>query len=203
MTPETLIVRTGVANVASVVAAFRRLGVEPAFSSRPEDVASAQAVVLPGVGAFEAAMHALRAADLDAAIRDRVLAGRPTLCVCLGLQLLCEGSEEAPGVAGLAAIPHMVTRYPDSVRVPQLGWNRVEPEQGCRMLVSGYAYFANSYRLAEAPADWQVAWSDHGGRFVAAMERDGVLACQFHPELSGPWGLSLIGRWLESSTRHA
>jgi imidazole glycerol phosphate synthase glutamine amidotransferase subunit len=200
VTASPFIVRTGVANLASVVAAFRRLGVEPAFSSRPEEVASAEAVVLPGVGAFEAAMHALRAAGLDAAIRDRVLAGRPTLCVCLGLQLLCEGSEEAPRMSGLGVIPHMVTRYPDSVRVPQLGWNRVEPEQGCRMLVSGYGYFANSYRLADAPTGWEVAWSDHGGRFVAAMERDGVLACQFHLELSGPWGLSLLGRWLDART---
>ncbi len=201
MTARPLIVRTGVANLASVMAAFRRLGAEPAFSSSPDEAASADAVVLPGVGAFDAAIEALSADGMDVAIRERVLAGRPTLCVCLGMQLLCEDSEEAPGAKGLGVVPHTVTRFPDTVRVPQLGWNWVVSDAGCRMLVSGYAYFANSYRLAEAPAGWQVAWSEHGGRFVAAMERDGVLACQFHPELSGPWGLSLISRWLEPATR--
>jgi len=182
-----------------VLAALRRLGAEPTFSSDPEEVASAEAVVLPGVGAFQAAMDALRAGGLDAAIADRALAGRPTLCVCLGLQLLCEGSEEAPGVSGLSLVPHRVTRFSGDVCIPQLGWNYVEPDYGCRFLQPGHAYFANSYRLVDTPEGWQVGWSEHGGRFVAAMEREGVLACQFHPELSGPWGLSLLSRWLASA----
>ena len=85
------------------------------------------------------------------------------------------------------------------MRVPQLGWNRIVPRDDAGMLREGYAYFANSYRLADAPSGWRAAFSDYGGPFVAAMERRGVLACQFHPELSGRFGLDLIARWLETS----
>ena len=84
------------------------------------------------------------------------------------------------------------------MRVPQFGWNRVEPAPDCRFLAPGYAYFANSYRVLEAPG-CRVATAEHGGRFVAALERDHVVACQFHPELSGAYGHALIARWLEGA----
>jgi imidazole glycerol-phosphate synthase subunit HisH len=96
-----------------------------------------------------------------------------------------------------------VTRFPDSVCAPQLGWNRVVPDPPDTLLEPGYAYFANSYRLLEVPAGWSAAWSEHGGRFVAALQRGGVLACQFHAELSGKWGLDLLRRWLERTTNGA
>ena len=97
----------------------------------------------------------------------------------------------------MAVLPGRVGRFPESVRVPQFGWNRVEPEPGCRLLEPGYAYFANSYRVLEAPG-CSVATAEHGGRFVAALEQGRVLACQFHPELSGAYGHELIARWLEA-----
>jgi imidazoleglycerol phosphate synthase glutamine amidotransferase subunit HisH len=87
-------------------------------------------------------------------------------------------------------------RFPDTVRVPQLGWNRVQPDDDCRLLLPGWAYFANSYRLTGRTDGWSCAFTDHGGPFVSAVERGPVLACQFHPELSGHWGLSLVARWL-------
>ncbi|MCP4246745.1 MAG: imidazole glycerol phosphate synthase subunit HisH, partial [bacterium] len=96
-----------------------------------------------------------------------------------------------------------VTRFGAGVRVPQLGWNRVEPTPGCVLSQPGYAYFANSYRLVECPTGWRAAYADHGGRFVAALERGPLLACQFHPELSGSWGIALLGRWLEAGVREA
>jgi imidazoleglycerol phosphate synthase glutamine amidotransferase subunit HisH len=80
-----------------------------------------------------------------------------------------------------------------------MGWNRVEAGEGCRLIESGFAYFANSYRLVDPPDGFCAAFSDHGGRFVAALERGGLLACQFHPELSGGWGLLLLKRWLEQN----
>ena len=83
------------------------------------------------------------------------------------------------------------------MRAPQFGWNRICPDDGCRLLAEGYAYFANSYRIATPPAGWSVARADHGGSFVAAMERERVLACQFHPELSSAFGVELMRRWLE------
>jgi len=88
---------------------------------------------------------------------------------------------------------------PSGLPVPQLGWNRVEPDPGCRFLEPGWAYFANSYKLASAASGWTVARTRYGTEFVSAMERGDVLACQFHPELSGAWGAELLGRWLENT----
>lgn len=116
--------------------------------------------------------------------------------MCVGLQVLFEESEESPGSEGLGVLPGKVGRFPDTVRVPQFGWNRIEPEPGCRYLEPGYAYFANSYRALAAPG-CKVARAEHGDRFVAAVERGPLLACQFHPELSGAFGHRLIARWLE------
>jgi imidazole glycerol-phosphate synthase subunit HisH len=155
--------------------------------------------VLPGVGTLAAAMAQLEADGLVEPLRARLLAGRPTLAVCLGLQLLCEESEESPGRRGLGIVPARVTKLGAEVRVPQLGWNRIVPQPSCRLLEEGYVYFANSYRLEEAPAGWSAAMSDYGGPFVAAMERGAVLACQFHPELSGRFGLELLRRWLDDA----
>jgi imidazole glycerol phosphate synthase glutamine amidotransferase subunit len=193
---QVVVVRTGTANIASVAAGLRRAGAEPRVTSDPRDVASARMAVLPGVGTVAAAMERIDERGLTGPLRQRIGEGRPTLCVCLGLQLLAEGSEESPEVRALGVVPGTVTRFAGGVRVPQLGWNRVEAGEGCRLLQDGYAYFANSYKLDAAPEGWCSATSDHGGPFVAAMERGGVLACQFHPELSGAWGLELIRRWL-------
>jgi imidazoleglycerol phosphate synthase glutamine amidotransferase subunit HisH len=106
------------------------------------------------------------------------------------------GDEESPGIAGLGIVQARVTRFPETVRVPQFGWNKVEAGEACDLLESGYAYFANSYRALEAPG-WRVATAGHGGRFIASMERGKVIGCQFHPELSGDYGAALLSRFLE------
>jgi imidazole glycerol phosphate synthase glutamine amidotransferase subunit len=186
-----------VANTASVLAGLTRAGATPRLGADPEEVRRAERVVLPGVGAFAAAMQALGERGLVEPLRERLRQGRPTLGICLGLQILCEASEESPGVAGLGVAPGAVGRFPGGVRVPQLGWNRVVPDCPSRFLVPGFAYFANSYRLVEPPPGWIAAFTDHGGPFVAAMEKGDVLACQFHPELSGAWGLELLRSWLQ------
>lgn len=194
---KVILIDTGVANIASLVAAFGRLGREARLSLDGREVREAEALVLPGVGAFAAGMARLREAGLVEALRERIAeARRPTLAVCLGLQLLCESSEESPGVEGLGVVPAQVKRFPQTARVPQFGWNRLTPGPGARLLEPGYAYFANSYRLAEAPAGFAAATAEHGGSFVAALERGPLLACQFHPELSGAFGQALLGRWL-------
>lgn len=196
-TKRVQIIKTGVANIASMIAAFRRLGAEPTLTERAQDVRDGQFVVLPGVGAFGAGMSRLDDLGMRQALIERAEAGRPLLAVCLGLQLLCASSEESPGVDGLGIVPARVGRFPDGVRIPQFGWNRVQADDACELLRTGYAYFANSYRLTEIPEDWYAAWADHGGRFVGAMERGSLLACQFHPEISGKWGLGLLERWLQ------
>lgn len=195
---EIVVCRTGTANLASVFAGLTRAGGAPRMARDSKDVANSSHVMLPGVGAFGASMAALRDGGLDEPLVQRIEDGRPTLAICVGLQLLCCDSDETPGVAGLDILPLTATRFPNTVRVPQLGWNEITADAGCSLLRSGYVYFANSYRVTDVPDGWLAATSDHGGKFVAAFERGSVLACQFHPELSGQFGHDLLTRWIET-----
>lgn len=195
--PKVALVPTGVANVASLRASFSRLGCELSEVKFPEEIATAEAVVLPGVGAFAPGIASLRDQGFDAALVERIRADRPTLAVCLGLQLLAASSEEAPGERGLGLLDVPVERFPEGVVCPQLGWNRIAADDDCALLESGWVAFANSFRLTAPPDGWACATADHGGEFVAAIERGAVLGCQFHPELSGALGERLLGRWIE------
>jgi imidazole glycerol phosphate synthase glutamine amidotransferase subunit len=141
-------------------------------------------------------------------LKARLAAGQATLAICLGLQVLAGSSEESPGSRGLSFLESAVTRIAGEVRIPHIGWNRVGVSAGAgardAVVRDGYAYYANSFALpsreAAAPlvaAGWRVAETSHGSAFVAAIERGGIVACQFHPELSGAWGLGLMRRWLE------
>lgn len=204
-TIELAIVDTGLSNLASVESAFRRIGLEPRRSSDPETIASSDAVVLPGVGHFARGIERLQTADLVDPLRARIDAGRPTLAICLGLQMLAEGSDEAPGVPGLGVVPGTVRRLPPARIRPHLGWNLVRAATGDpapRLLVAdGAAAYANGFALDASPAGWATAWSDDHGPFVAAIERGSVLGCQFHPEISGRWGADLLVAWVESAIR--
>lgn len=195
---EVVVVPTGVANMASALAGLRRAGAEPRLAADASELIAAERVLLPGVGAFGVGMERLRAGGFDRALIERVQADRPTLAICLGLQLLCQSSEEDPGVDGLGLVGGQVRRFRSrpGLRIPQLGWNRIEAQPGCKRLASGTVYFANSFRLEQAPKGCAVATADHGGPFVAAFERGALLACQFHPELSGPFGQALLRRFV-------
>ncbi|MFT6364402.1 MAG: imidazole glycerol phosphate synthase glutamine amidotransferase subunit [Planctomycetota bacterium] len=195
-TAEVLVVSTGTANTASVLSAFRRLGATARLSDEPSAIRDADYVVLPGVGDFGAASMRLEQSQLSAPLVERIAEGRPTLAICLGMQLLCDASAESPGVKGLGIIPAAIGSFPEQQRVPHMGWNRVEVENP-GVLESGFAYFANGYRLDSRPASWSTATTSYGGTFVSAIERGAVLACQFHPELSGVWGERLLSRWLD------
>lgn len=196
MSRRVVVVPTGTANTASVMAALTRLGAEPDIAADAGEVARSDRVILPGVGSFGAAISEIERVGMRQALHDRVAEGLPTLAICVGMQLLAGTSEESDGVAGLGVVDEPVRRFPGTVRVPQLGWNRVSADDRCRYVADGWAYFANSYRFETVPAGWSAATADHGGRFVAALERGRVMACQFHPELSGAWGSSVLGRWL-------
>jgi len=200
---DVKIVSTGTANIASVWAALTRLGASVSDAAAEKEVTDAAGVVLPGVGAFGAAMSRVGDQALASALRERIEAGRPTLVVCVGMQLLCRESEESPGAKGLDIVDATVTRFGDEVRVPQLGWNQVDPVPESRFVEPGWAYFANSYRIDRMPEGWVGATTDYGGGFVSALERGDVLACQFHPELSGPWGARLLARWLKTTEEAA
>ena len=163
----------------SVGIALERLGARVALTTDPETVADADLAVLPGVGAAGSAMEALRAAGLDEALRDRVTAGRPTLGICLGLQLALERSEEDGGVDGLGLLPGTARRI-DGERVPRIGWAAVDPG-------GEPYYFAHSF-AADTPA--ATAWSEG---WVAEARAEAFVGVQFHPEKSGAAGV----RWLE------
>ena len=190
------VVPTGTANMSSVLAAFRRLGAEATPTASPSVVAGADHVVLPGVGSFGSAMDEVDRCGLREAMRGRVESGRLTLAICVGMQLLAKASEESEGVLGLGVVDQRVERFGEAARVPQMGWNEVEPGPACRFVSPGWAYFANSYRIESIPEGWEAATTSHDGEFVSALERGSVLACQFHPELSGQWGMVLLERWL-------
>lgn len=190
------ILDTGVSNIASVRAAMERAGATTRFIRTTEEIEESDFLIFPGVGSFGAGMRQLDETGVAPAIRRRFVEDRPTMAICLGLQLLFEESEESPGVAGLGVVSGKVERFPSTVRVPQFGWNSVVADESCRYLESGHAYFANSYAAMVLPEGWVAATAEHGRQFVAAMERGRWLACQFHPEISGPWGQALIERWL-------
>ena len=192
------ILKTGLANLASVKAAFERLGVSTRLVEDPNEVTRAERLVVPGVGAYGPALDVLRERGLLSPLKARIDAGRATLGICLGLQLFGEGSEESPGVRGLGAVPIQVRAFGSDLISPQMGWNKVIPAEDAQLLEPGYAYFANSFRFEEIPAGWSGALADYGGPLVAALERGAVLGCQFHPELSGAYGEALISRWLKT-----
>ena len=189
------IVDSGVANLAAVESALTALGVEYSITEDPKAVLEASHAVLPGVGRFSAGLETLCRYGLDEAVREVHERGTPLLAVCLGMQMLGAGSDESPDTPGLGIVSGRFQRLPDSVRVPHLGWNQVSADEGSG-LPSGTAAFANSFYLPEAPSGWDAAWTTHGTTFVSMLARGRTLACQFHPELSGPFGMGLIRDWL-------
>lgn len=159
----------------------------------------ADALVVPGVGAFAACMQQLRAIDGDQAIIDRVGAGRPTLGICVGMQILFEiGVEHGRQTAGLSLWPGRVEAL-DAEVLPHMGWNTVRPEVGSQ-LFEGISdqrfYFVHSYAAKAAPRNGIAAWSEYGGEFLAACEVGHLAATQFHPEKSGEAGLALLSNWV-------
>lgn len=198
MPPEIQIINTGVANIRSLQAAFDRIDAPWALTEDASAIESATHVVLPGVGAFGAAADAIDRLQLRDAICKRLAQPeKATLCICLGLQLLCNASEENPDRKGLGIIDTKIERFSQDVAVPQLGWNAVVPHESCKeqKFETGEAYFANSFRMGTPPEGWDYATTDYDGGFVSSVWRGKTLACQFHPELSGKWGQTLLKGW--------
>jgi glutamine amidotransferase len=189
----------GIGNLRSAEKALQRLGADAALVSDPEAAATAAGLVLPGVGSFGRCMEAVREGGFDAVAQEAVRSGRPFMGICVGMQMLYEGSEESPGVAGLGVLPGVVRRLPGGVRRPQMQWNRLSLFDPSHPMVRGlgpepWVYFVHSY--APPAGAGLVATCEYGGPVVAAVARDRVWATQFHPEKSGPVGLALLANFV-------
>ena len=196
---KVAIVHTGTSNVASVVAALTRAGVTSEIVMDRKSLLAANRIVIPGVGAFGAAMETLRKYDLAETLTKKLREGTPALAICLGMQILFDSSEESPGVQGLGIFRGHIRKFRAGIRVPHLGWNEVKPvrdQVSERWLQSGHAYFAHSFLYPWDDSSDNFATTEYTEHFVSAIETENILACQFHPELSGAWGAALIGRWL-------
>ncbi len=183
----------GAGNLASLEGALDRLGLEYVRAERPDQGAEAGPLVLPGVGHFETAQKALRERGWWLEIPGLVADGRPLLGICLGLQLLAEGSEEAPKATGLGLVPGIVRRLGPGVKVPHMGWSQVEqrcPHPGLPDPKGGWLYFVHSYALEPGPGT--VYTARHGRVFSAVEARGRVMGFQPHPEKSGAVGLKLL-----------
>jgi imidazole glycerol-phosphate synthase subunit HisH len=184
----------GAGNIASVERALARIGVASERSVEPDRVRNAQALILPGVGHFAALVRALDERSLRQPLTAAIARGVPFLGICLGLQALYESSDEAPELRGLGILPGGVSMLPSYVKLPHMGWNRVQPLKGSRLLrniaADSYFYFAHSYA---APLGMHAAAvCSYGSQFAAAIERGSLFAVQFHPEKSGPSGKQLL-----------
>lgn len=182
------IVDYGAGNLTSVLKAFRACGADPRIARSPEDLRTASGIVVPGVGHFDAT----RAIDGEwrAAIFAAVERGTPLLGICLGMQWLYEGSEEAPDVEGAGFFKGRAFRLSGDVKVPHVGWNTLKP--------GGQAvYFTHSY--AAPIVEGAVATSEHGVPFAAIVKAGHVTGMQFHPEKSGRTGLDLLEKWLANA----
>jgi imidazole glycerol-phosphate synthase subunit HisH len=190
----------GSGNLHSVSRAIAHVGGTASVTNEPSDVFDAVALVIPGVGHFGACMRRIRDAGLDRSIKDFVATGRPVFGVCVGMQILFDGSEE-DDAAGLGVLAGTCRRLPGSVKVPHMGWNTVDWTGPAHPYVAGlkdgaFFYFVHSY--APLPNDDSIGLASHGRSFTAVAARENVFATQFHPEKSGDAGLHLYGRFVEA-----
>lgn len=190
-------------NIKSVDKAFSFLGERHVTTRDPETILRADGVVLPGVGAFGDAMKKLQAYGLDLVIRKCVDNDIPFLGICLGLQLLFEGSEESPGVEGLHILDGRIAKIPsdDGYRVPHIGWNSLQfPNKGClfeNLTENPYVYFVHSFYLKATDESIVTATADYGVKIHASVERGNLFACQFHPEKSSDVGMQILRNFIK------
>ena len=191
----------GAGNVRSVINAIERLGETVHVVQTSEDIRAAGKLVFPGVGAFGSMMHILREKGYVQPLREYLASSRPFFGICLGLQALFEGSEEAPGVEGLGLFQGMVRRFRTELSVPHIGWNGLTQHKGSSIFsgLSGEEkfYFVHSYVVDPEDPSVVLTTTDYGQRFVSSVQQGSLVATQFHPEKSGQEGLRLLSNFLE------
>lgn len=190
-------------NIKSVEKAIEYLGGECVITRNPEEILSAEKVILPGVGNFADAMKKLELYNLVEVIKKVVDKKTPFLGICLGLQLLFDESEEAPGVKGLGILGGKIIHLPTDkgLKVPQIGWNSLHFDHPGRLFKGikegAFVYFVHSFYLKADDKNIVTASADYGTTIHASVEKDNVFACQFHPEKSSDVGLTILKNFIE------
>jgi len=194
----------GAGNVRSVRNAVRMLGFDIDDVATPEDIITAEKIIFPGVGNFGVVMERLREKGYVEPLLRRINEDKPLLGICVALQTMFEGSEEAPGVAGLGVVPGMVRKFSGhELSVPQIGWNSIKVAKDSALL-AGYEndklYFVHSYygEITDENRTWVLSTTDYGCEFISSVQRGNIYAFQFHPEKSGKTGLALLKNFLQN-----
>ena len=190
-------------NIKSVEKALQKLGADVAITKDPQEILSAEKVILPGVGAFGDAMNNLKKYGLEEVIRQVVAKGTPFLGICLGLQLLFERSDESPEAVGLGILKGEILRIPDAegLKIPHMGWNSLHLQNNGRLFKglkeNDYVYFVHSYYLKAEEEEIVKATTNYSVNIHASVEKDNIFACQFHPEKSSDVGLKILKNFVE------
>lgn len=190
-------------NIGSMSRCLDRLGVTYHLTGNNQPPRGDRPIVLPGVGAFGTVMNSLKENDFARTLQKLIGHGTPFLGICVGMQVLFDSSEEAPGVPGLGILGGDVVRY-DAAKVPQIGWNKITPRQEIEKAEQwhpGFVYFVNSYYARPKNPDQTLYSADYVQTFCAAVQTENITAFQFHPEKSGDMGQSLITRWLSNVSK--
>ena len=197
------IIDYGAGNIKSVENAVKFLGHDAVLTRDSEVILSADHVILPGVGAFGDAMGKLKEYGLTNVIYDVVDKKIPFLGICLGLQLMFESSDESKGVAGLGLLKGKILRIPEKegLKIPHMGWNNIKVREDSRLFQglpeNPYVYFVHSYYLKAEDESVVAAMTDYSVNIHAAVEKDNLFACQFHPEKSSDTGLKILKNFIE------
>jgi len=196
--PFIAVVDYGIGNLRSAEKGLCHVGSDARLVNRPHDIDAADGVVLPGVGNFGRCSQALSESGLWGATVEAARSGKPFMGICVGMQLLYEGSEESPGIPGLSVFEGTVSLLPDGVRRPQMQWNRLDVAPGSQLLEGfeqdAWVYFVHSYSVPIGPET--AATCDYGGPVVAAVELGPLWATQFHPEKSSTVGLGVLANFV-------
>ena len=193
------IIDYGVGNLFSLRSSLRAIGIDADYTGNPAEIRKADKLILPGVGAFRDAREALRSTGLDRVVQEEAGKGTPLMGICLGMQMLFNRSYEYGEYEGLGLIPGEIVpmegRIPKDLPIPHIGWNELALKQPSPLMKNtangDYVYFVHSY-YAETPAEYVIATTDYGVEMTAAVQKDNVYGCQFHPEKSSEVGLSIL-----------
>ena len=198
------IIDYGVGNLFSLRSSLRAIVIDADYTGNPAEIRKADKLILPGVGAFRDAREALRSTGLDRVVQEEAGKGKPLMGICLGMQMLFDRSYEYGEYEGLGLIPGEIVpmegRIPKDLPIPHIGWNELMLKQSSPLMKNtangDYVYFVHSY-YAETPAEYVIATTDYGVEMTAAVQKDNVYGCQFHPEKSSEVGLSILKAFCE------